>query len=176
MINLEILFKNKTKYTKDVYDKYLTFHMKKYNFSYRLYTATIIFLILFCIVLQIKYHNYNLVIIFCIVLTCFFLWRFLHPIKQVQDEYNSDTLTHEKEFTFCFYQDYFSIQDKRNLSKFHYYKLYKVFETNDFFYLYVDKTHAFLIDKFNFSIGNSSDFIVFLKHKTFFKYNSRKNY
>lgn len=174
-MKLKLLFKNKTKYTRTVYDKYLSFHTKKYSFSYKIYTMVIIFLILFCLILQVKYHYYNLAIIFCIILTCFFLWRFLHPIKQVQDEYNGETLTQEKKFTFCFYEKYFTIKNKREFNKIKYYRLYRIFETSNFFYLYIDKTHAFLIDKSTFSIGNSNDFASFLRHKNVFKYRKYLN-
>jgi len=175
VIKLKLLFKNKTKYTREVYDSYLIFHNKKYGFTYKLYTIIIVFLILFCLILQVKYRYYNLAIIFCIGLTCFFLWRFLHPIKQVQNEYNGETLTQEKEFTFCFYEKYFTIKNKNELNKIHYYKLYKIFETSKFFYLYVDKTHSFLIDKSTFLIGNSNDFGSFLKHKNVLKYKKYLN-
>ena len=96
VIQLKILFKNTTKYSEENYAKFLQFHDKKYSFSYKLYTIVIIMLILFCIIAQVKYHNYSIAIIFCIALTLFFLWRFFHPITLVQKELKSDSIKYLK--------------------------------------------------------------------------------
>lgn len=61
---MKILFKNKTKYTKEVYNQFLEIHRIKYNFSYRLYTVITIILIFFCLTLQVQYHNYTLAVLF----------------------------------------------------------------------------------------------------------------
>lgn len=42
MINLKILFKNTTKYSKNIYEEFLKFHGEKFKLSYTLYTATLI--------------------------------------------------------------------------------------------------------------------------------------
>ena len=175
MIQLKILFKNTTKYSEENYAKFLQFHDKKYSFSYKLYTIVIIMLILYCIIAQVKYHNYSIAIIFCIALTLFFLWRFFHPITLVQKELKSDTITKEKSFTFRFYERSFTIQSNKIFARTYYSKLYKVFETNDFFYLYVDKEHAYLIDKSTFSIGTPKEFSEFIKKKTFIKFKNTED-
>ena len=59
MINLKILFKNKTKYDKEIYRKFLEFHSKKYRFQSTLFNVIIIAFILFLIVLQIAYKYYS---------------------------------------------------------------------------------------------------------------------
>ena len=43
-IYLKILFKNETKYNKEIYENFLNFHNKKFHFKYTLYTAAIIML------------------------------------------------------------------------------------------------------------------------------------
>ena len=53
--------------------------------------------------------------------------------------------------------------------------LHKVYETSDFFYLYVTRENAFLISKNTFSLGNKEDFSKFLKNKCKLKYRSRKS-
>ena len=51
-----------------------------------------------------------------------------------------------------------------------YYKLKKVFETKKYFYLYIDKRHAFILDKNGFKKGDITTFSDFIKKKCLFKY------
>ena len=167
MINLKILFKNRTKYTKEIYRKFVEFHNNKYNFQYTLFNIIIIALILFCIVLQISYKYYGVAILTCIVFTCFCLYRYFHPISVVTKELKGKTIQEEKSFTFKFYEKYFKVYDNLASNTVKYYKLRRAFETKNFFYLYLDKTHAFIINKENFSIGKPSDFSRFIGKKCF---------
>lgn len=170
MINLKILFKNITKYNSNIYEKFLTFHNKRHRFTYILYTIIIIALLLFCIIIQVQSHNLTLAITFCAIVTCFFLWRYLHPISIVSKEFQSEKIKDEKEFTFIFYEKYIKIRDKLKFDIIKYYKLYKIYETSTFFYLYIDKTHAFLLDKSKFCIGSCEDFSKFIKKKCWYKF------
>lgn len=169
-IYLKILFKNETKYNKEIYENFLNFHNKKFHFKYTLYTAAIIMLLIFCLSLQVKYHNYTLAILFGIFLSAFFLWRFLHPFSIAQKELKSNKIENKKTFYFIFYEDKFKIRDNENYNIMPYFKLYKIFETEDFFYLYIDKTHSFVLNKNGFLIGNSNDFSTFIKKKCKSKY------
>lgn len=167
---MELLFKNKTKYTKNIYEEYLKFHYNKYHNSYMFYTIIIGLLIFFCVGINVKYHNYPTAVIFCIILTIFIIWRLFHPSFEVQNDYNSETISKELSFTFKFYKNYFIITDRMHYSKIKYAKLYRIFETNTFFYLYIDKNHSFLIDKKGFIKGTSNDFSEFINKKCIFKY------
>lgn len=152
MITLKILFKNKTKYTKQAYKEFVEIHNKTHNFTYTLYTVIVIALLLICLVLQVNNHTYSLAITFCLIITCFILWRFFHPVSVVSKQFNSSTIQTEKEFTFNFYNKYFKIIDNNQFEIFEYYKIYKVYETDNFFYLYTNRTHSFLINKNNFLV------------------------
>lgn len=149
---MKILFKNKTKYTKQAYKEFVEIHNKTHNFTYTLYTVIVIALLLICLVLQVNNHTYSLAITFCLIITCFILWRFFHPISVVSKQFNSSTIQTEKEFTFNFYNKYFKIIDNNQFEIFKYYKIYKVYETDNFFYLYTNRTHSFLINKNNFLV------------------------
>lgn len=162
---MKLLFKNRTQYTKKAYQTYLEFHQKKYGTTYRFYTICITLLIFFCLAMQIKFHYYGLSIFLMIALTCFLLWRFFHPIAEIKKEWHSNKIQKEKEFSFRFYEKYFQIVDTINTSKMSYWKLKHVFETDHFFYLYLDKNHAFLLAKEGFVIGNEKDFSTFIKRK-----------
>ena len=50
------------------------------------------------------------------------------------------------------YNKYFKIIDNNQFEIFKYYKIYKVYETDNFFYLYTNRTHSFLINKNNFLV------------------------
>ena len=50
----------------------------------------------------------------------------------------------------------------------------KVFETKDYFYLYLDEDTAFLVSKSGFKIGTPKDFSEFIKKKCIFKYSKEK--
>lgn len=149
---MKILFKNKTKYTKQAYKEFVEIHNKTHNFTYTLYTVIVIALLLICLVLQVNNHTYSLAITFCLIITCFILWRFFHPVSVVSKQFNSSTIQTEKEFTFNFYNKYFKIIDNKQFEIFKYYKIYKVYETDNFFYLYTNRTHSFLINKNNFLV------------------------
>ena len=149
---MKILFKNKTKYIKQAYKEFVEIHNKTHNFTYTLYTVIVIALLLICLVLQVNNHTYSLAITFCLIITCFILWRFFHPVSVVSKQFNSSTIQTEKEFTFNFYNKYFKIIDNNQFEIFKYYKIYKVYETDNFFYLYTNRTHSFLINKNNFLV------------------------
>ena len=149
---MKILFKNKTKYTKQAYKEFVEIHNKTHNFTYTLYTVIVIALLLICLVLQVNNHTYSLAITFCLIITCFILWRFFHPVSVVSKQFNSSTIQTEKEFTFNFYNKYFKIIDNNQFEILKYYKIYKVYETDNFFYLYTNRTHSFLINKNNFLV------------------------
>ena len=141
---MKVLFKNKTKYTKEMYKEFLEFHEEKYGTTYYLYT--IIFIL------------------------AFVFWRFYHPIKTVKKEIKSKKIEEEQEFTFKFYDKNFLLYGKKLNVKMYYWQLKRVFETEDKFYLYLDKTDAFILDKQGFEIGNVDDFREFIKRKCIFRY------
>lgn len=174
MIVLKILFKNTTKYSKSIYTKFLQFHKKQYGLKYSLYTALISFLLLFCIIVQLKVHNIALIVVFCTIIVCFFLWRYVRPITEVNKEFQSQKIQSEEEFTFVFYEKYFKILGKSKTYSLKYYQLYKIFETDSFFYLYIDSKHSLLLDKNSFLIGSSNDFSNFIHKKCWYKFKKVK--
>ena len=167
---MKLLFKNTTTYSKHIYDDFLNFHSRKFSFKYHLFSLIISMLILFLIMLYIQNHYYELAVIFCACLTSFILYRYFHPVEEVNKEYHSDKIAKEKSFTFSFYDHYFKIYSEKKYSIVYYRKLYKIFETDTFFYLYLDNRHSFLIDKSGFKKGTPMAFRDFIKKKCPFKY------
>ena len=163
--NMKVLFKNKTQYTKQTYQKYLNFHQNKFNLRYRFTTIVIMLLLSFCMIMNFKYKNYPTAFLVFICLLIFIYWQFFHPQKVIDKEIKTDKFENEEFFIFTFYEQYFIITNKSIKQKLKYRHLAKIFETDDFFYLYVNKDHAFLLEKSGFSIGDTTKFLKFLKKK-----------
>ena len=173
---MKILFKNETKYSKEVYNNFLHFHQSKYGNKYKLYTLLVILLLLFCTVINLKYSNYITSFIFVLVILFFFFYRFLHPIRKINKEIKSEKIEKQTEFIFTFYDNFFIVCDNENTEKIKYWKLYKIFEDESFFYIYANKEYAFVLDKKTFSIGEVSKFIKFIKRKYGIKSKNERNF
>ena len=167
---MKVLFKNKTQYNKEIYKEFLEFHQEKYGTSYIFSTIVPTLLLIFCIIVQLQSRNFYLAILTTIIAILFAGWRFYDPIKTVKKEVQSKKIENEQEFIFKFYEKHFNIYSQKINSKIHYWQLHKIFETEEFFYLYIDKTHAFLLSKKGFEMGNSDEFAEFINRKWRFKF------
>ncbi len=173
VINLKILFKNTTKYSETIYEKFLEFHIKTFKTRYFLYTLFYVFLFIFVILYLVNINNLTSAYIVITVLIGFFVWRYIRPMFVVKKEYESEKIKKEESFTFKFYDDYFSIENFDSVYKVKYKQLRKVYMTDSFYYLYVDKTHAFLLDKSTF-YKNEGDFYSFIyKKMTILKFRNK---
>ena len=83
--------------------------------------------------------------------------------EKTQKQYKENKITN---CSYSFYKWYFTLNDQT----IYYFKLYKVFETNDYFYLYVNDESAALVSKNGFKIGSAETFSEFIRKKCFFKY------
>lgn len=167
--DIKKLFINKTTYTPEVYSNFLEFHNKTYNFSYILYTVFWTILLLFCIILAFGSSLRLQGVIISGILVCFIIYRIVRPKLIVNNELKSDKFSENNINTFTFYDKEFHISNKNGSFNYKYILIRKVFETSDYFYLYVSKENAFLVDKNTFSLGNSEDFGKFIKSKCRYK-------
>lgn len=165
---MKVLFKNKTQYTKQTYQEYLNFHQNKYNLRYKFITIIVILFLSFCLLMNFKYKNYPTALIILICLFIFIYYQFFHPQKTIDKELKTDKFENEEFFTFKFYEKFFTIINKNIKQKLKYRYLTKIFETDDFFYLYVNKNHAFLLKKSGFTVGDTTKFLKFLKKKRWY--------
>ena len=162
---MKVLFKNKTQYTKQTYQKYLNFHQDKYGLRYQFITIVIFLLLSFCTIMNFKYKTYHTAFFILICLIIFIYYKFFHPKKIISKEIKTDKFINEDFFTFTFYEKYFIITNKKIKQKLKYHHLVKTFETDEYFYLYINKDHAFLLEKSGFTIGDTTKFLKFLKKK-----------
>lgn len=163
------LFKNTTKYTEKSYQQFVNFHGTKFNFSYNFSTIVMIILMIYCIIYSISQKTFLLTLLFIAMIVLYVFIRIYIPAKkyvQTKTKYENKS----SYFTFNFYKFYFEI-DKTRV---YYFKMHKVFETKDYFYLYLDEDTAFLVSKSGFKIGTPKDFSEFIKKKCMFKYSKEK--
>lgn len=169
----EILFKNKTKNTMDSYAEFLNFHHKAFHASYVAYTVFWSFMFLLCIILCFGSNSRLQGVVFSIVLVAFIIYRFLRPKMLVDNELKSDKLTTDNINTFTFYDKTFEAKNEKGRFDYKYSLLYKTFETDTYFYLYVNKENAFLVSKSAFSLGTPESFASFMKKKCGFKFKTK---
>ncbi len=167
---MEALFKNKTTFSQENYMKLVAFHQKKNNWKYWLYTATFSILLIICLAFQLIAKDYLFVFICLFILFGFLAYRFINPYHKTRKELSSDKVQNHMINYYFFYEKYFKIKNKLGTSKLKYYKLYKVYETKEYFYLYIAKDYAFILDKNGFEIGSTKQFSQFMKHKMRFKF------
>ena len=171
---MKILFENTTKYSKKIYEEFLTFHSNTFKLSYFLSNTLVFMLLLFILCMNIYYNFFLLTIILFVVLALFIYAKYIKPIFNVRDDYNSDKIQKEESFTFKFYDNKFSVENLNSIHTHKYSDLYKIYENLNFYYLYIDKTHSYILNKNNFisEINNlksenytNKDFIEFLSIK-----------
>ena len=92
------------------------------------------------------------------MLILIFLFRMYFPMKRYQKTKKQYSKNKETSISFTFYKFYFSVGKKT----FPYMRLFKVFETKDYFYLYI-----VLVNKNGFKLGNAEEFSEFIKKKCF---------
>jgi len=160
------LFKNVTIYNSKNYNQFVKFHGEKFSFSYNMYTIILMLLILYCIILNIMQKNIPLLLLFLAMLGFIFLFRMYIPIKRQQKTKKKFAQNKQNSVTIDFYKFYFKVAD----NVYPYLKLYKVFETKDYFYLYVDEENAVLVSKTGFKLGTVENFTTFIKKKALLKY------
>ena len=166
----KLLFKNTTQYSKKAYNQFNQFHNNNNVLKYELFTVLIIILLIYCIVTTIKARIIPLVLLFILILISFVIYRFFGPIRIYKKEVKKKAITKTQSFNFYFYDKYFKIKDNLNFYKQSYFKLHKVYETDEFFYLYVNKQYSFIIDKSGFTKGTPQEFSDFIKKKVLLKY------
>ncbi len=162
---MEIRFENTTAYNLQEYQKFVNFHCEKNNLKYHFYTLFFSVLFIFCTIVQFSYGRILEGIGFIFVFVIFLAYRFLHPLYLIKKEASSKKVQKQMKNTYTFYDDFVTIFNGTDRVKLRYFKFYKIYEDGNRFYLYLDKTHSYVLLKNNFSIGAPEDFYGFMKKK-----------
>lgn len=169
------IFKNATKNTEEAYVKFLDFHSSKNNLNYIAYTVFWSFAFLLCAILAFSSNSRIQGVLCTLLLVSFISYRIVRPKLIVNREMKSDKLGENSTNKYTFYDKSFEIQNKNGLFSYKYFMLKKVFEAEDYYYLYVSKENAFLVSKSAFSLGTSYEFANFIKSKCKLRYKPNKS-
>lgn len=164
------LFENQTTLSKNVYIELLNFQQRKFGLQYIAYTA--IFALLFILLISFLFANHYFAhgLIIFIIFSCFLAYQFIQPTQKNTKEFHSDKVQHNLVNTYSFYEKYFVVKNRMGNDKISYYKLYRVFETENYFYFYLDKTNILVLEKSGFLLGTIQDFEKFMKRKMWFRF------
>ena len=134
-----------------------------------MYTLVMLVLMLYCVILNIIQKNILLFPLFVAMFILTIVFRMYLPAKRYQKTKKKFAQSKQTSVTINFYKFYFKIEQK----VFQYMKLYKVFETKDYFYLYINEENAVLVSKNGFKLGTAEEFTEFIKKKCLFKYSKQ---
>lgn len=168
-MNLE--FKNITKCNKQIYYQFLEFHNKKYGKKENFYMVCMFLGLIYITVFNIIHKNFSFLLCITFILIIFLLINSVrYRYKVVKKELKSPKVKNKEDLVYNFYEKYFEIIESNSSQKMKYYKLYKVHQDKNNFYFYIDKTHAFIIDKNGFIKGNIKEFKRFIARKCKIKF------
>lgn len=161
---MKVLFKNTTKYTKENCDSFLEFHTNKYGKRELLKVGLIGICILYIFIFNIIYKNWLL------VLGAIFLAGIIYLIEKNKSAKQKKSRKKVKEFTFYFYEKHIKIKYRREFERLKYFQIHKVFETDKYFFIYLDEKSSLILNKEGFEIGTAKGFSKFIKGKCPLKY------
>lgn len=170
----EPIFKNVTTYNSKLYNKFIKFHNNKFGNKYMYFTIIICIFFVYCIIANFIAKNICISLIILFIMILFLYFRIYFPISNYKKTCRTFSKSKELNFTFTFYNNYFTITNskkaKKDIPRIYYIKLYKIIEDENYFYLYLNEENATIIDKKGFILGTEKDFCNFLKKKCFFKF------
>ncbi len=166
---MELKFKNVTKFNDKMYDEFLRFHTKKNLLKYIFSILIIVIALSYVIIYNIKISNIKSIFLIFIFMIFIVLYKIISPKIKIKQEKESKKIKEEYEFEFWFYEDYFLIKRLEKQEKFLYRHIYRAYETNNFFYLYINKDNAFILNKKGFLKGSIEDFKDFISVKCILK-------
>ena len=167
---MRVLFKNTTKYTKESFNSFLEFHADKYGKKELLKIILVSMCILYIMIFNIVYKNWLL------VLGAVFLGGITYLIEKNKLLKEEKSKNKVKKFTFYFYEKHIKIRYKREFERLKYFQLHKIFETDKYFFLYLDDKQSLILSKDGFEIGTSKEFSKFIKNKCPLKYKNEGKY
>lgn len=171
---MKILFKNVTTLNKGEYMELIRFHGKKNNFKYYLYTAIMGLILIIGISYQIILRNYISLALLSLILIGFLAYRFIEPYRKAEKEMKGEKLQGNLINTYIFYDKNFVIKNIYGKDNFKYRKLFRVYENENVFYLYINKEDVFIVSKDKFEIGDSYKFKEFISQKVGYKFRNYK--
>lgn len=172
---MEKIFENKTNYSEKEYDIFLESYKKEFATSENVYIIIYTMFFGFCMILAFIEKEFLLGIALLIGLGIYLWYKIIRPNKLVEKTKKSQKVSGSFVNNYDFYQNYFKVENSEGKAQILYFKLYRVVETKDYFYIYISRRYAFIVSKAGFTKGNKVDFSKFIKKKVFTKYKNRMN-
>ncbi len=164
---MEPIFINSTKYSEEELGRFLKFHRNKFVKKNIVITAVFVIFMVSLILFNLLNRNWTLVLVLLAMgLVAYLYYTYIN----VQDKQKNNEMQKEQEFDFLFYDKYLIVKNVQQKSKYNYWKFYRIFETKNNFYLYIDKEYSLILNKKKFVKGNNEEFKKFIKKKCFFRY------
>lgn len=167
---MKILFKNTTKYTKENCNNFVEFHSRKYGKKELTKIILITLCIIYILIFNIIYKNWLL------ILGVIAIGIIIYLIQNIKLEKDKKTRKKVKEFTFYFYENYIKIKYRRQFERLKYFQIHKIFETDEYFFLYLDEKSSLILSKEGFEVGRPKEFSKFIKNKCPLKYKNEDKY
>ena len=165
---MKILFKNTTEYTKDNYNEFIKFHQDKFGAKTILKFTAVGLCLLYIFIVNLINLNWTFIGLFLIIGLIVFILNRLMISMQVEDRKNK--IKSKRKFTFYFYENYIKVKCGRRFERLSYFGLYKIFKTDEYFFLYTDEDNSLILSKSGFEIGTPEEFDIFIKKKCPLKY------
>ena len=132
---MKILFKNTTEYNRENYDEFIKFHQEKFGLKTLIKVGIIALCILYIIIMNLIYKNLMGVGIILLIGLIVYGLNKLQVSGQNQDI--KKNIKSKKKFTFYFYEKYIKVKCGRKFQRIMYFELYKIFQTEEYFFLYL---------------------------------------
>lgn len=165
---MKILFKNITEYNRDNYNQFIKFHQEKFGTKTLIKFGIIGLCLIYILIANLINKNWRFVGIFFLIGVVVYGLSKLIITTQTQE--NKNNIKNKKKFTFFFYENYIKVKCGRKFRRIMYFELYKIFQTNEHFFLYTDEDHSLILSKDGFEIGTPKSFDMFIRKKCPLKY------
>ena len=163
---MKVLFKNTTKYTKENCNNFEKFHVNKFGGKELTQIILMSLLFLYMLIFNIVYKNWIFILFVIILGIIIYFFKKYKPTQKVKNKMQT--------FTFYFYNHYIKIRHKKNFERLTYFNIHKIYETDKYFFLYLDEKNSLILSKEGFEIGEAKEFSKFIKSKCPLKYRNEK--
>lgn len=145
---MKILFKNTTEYNRENYNEFIKLHQEKFGIKTIIKIVIIGLCLLYIIIMNLLYKNLETAGIILIVVGIIYSLYKMQISRQVKD--TKKNIKGKKKFTFYFYEKYIKVKCGRKFERILYFELYKIFQTDEYFFLYTDEDHSLILSKTRF--------------------------
>ena len=172
---MEPLFENKTECSQKDYDIFLEEYKKEFTTSDYAYILFYVVFFGICVFLAFSKKEFILGFVLLTGIIIYLWYKIIRPTNMVEKTKENQKLNGNIINNYIFYKNYFKVESTEGKTQFLYFKIYRVVETKEFFYIYITRQLAYIISKNGFTKGDKREFTNFLKKKVFTKYKNRIN-